>query len=472
MSLVKQNEGSFRDPANRVFSFNRDIYRAIFAAGVQDYTSAKSKGVYARLSEAGILVPHQEISIPPAAPEETVYCLRHVSLPMVSYPWEWSYTMLKEAALLHLDAMEILVPQGFWLRDGSALNVQYDGKGLRLIDTLSIGLRKKNHPWIAYRQFCSHFLAPLALAAYKDIRTLALWREYIDGYPLDLAIRMISFRKRYLSRLFIHLTLHARFQQKGQGNDQKGDYKAPIFSDASLLGLIRSLRRTVSSLRWKPHSSVWRQYQPGQNYGDNVLNLKKQNVDRIVGRLKPATVWDLGGNTGEFSSIAASHGSFVVSIDADPACTDHLYQRLKGDLQGKSILPLTMNLANPSPALGWNEKERYGLRDRGPADLVMALALVHHLVFSHNIPLPSIAEWLSSIGNHVVIEYISKNDPMVSLLLKARGNEHLPYSQDLFESSFAHHFSLLEKMELNSSRSLYLYAKKQIAYETNSSTDH
>jgi hypothetical protein len=379
---------------------------------------------------------------------------------MISYPWEWAFSMLKDAALLHLDAMEILLPQGFWLRDGSAINVQYDGQKLRLIDTLSIGLKKKDHPWIGYKQFCSHFLAPLALAAYGDIRTLALWREYVDGYPLDLAAHMIPFRKRYLSRLLIHLTLHARFQKKGQGDGRKGIYETPRFSEASLLGLIRSLRRTVLGLRWNEHLSLWRYYRAGQNYGDDGLLLKKEHIDRIVGALKPKIVWDLGANTGDFSAIAASHGSFVVSIDADPGCTDYLYNRLKDDLQGKSILPLTMNLANPTPALGWNEKERYSLRARGPADLVMALALVHHLVFSHNIPLPSIAEWLSSIGNHVAIEYVSGDDPMVSRLLRARGDEHLPYSRTLFESSFDRHFSIVEKTELTASRSLYLFSRK------------
>jgi len=457
---MMQDPGSFRDPANLVFSLNGNVHRAIFAPGVQDYVSAKNEGVYARLAEAGILLPHEEIDPPPSAPEGTLYCLRYEALPMISYPWEWSFSMLKDAALLHLDAMEILLPQGFWLRDGSAINVQYDGRGLRLIDTLSIGLKKKGHPWVAYKQFCSHFLAPLALAAHGDVRTLALWREYVDGYPLDLAAHMIPFPKRYLSRLFIHLTLHARFQQKGWGDRRIGTYETPRFSESSLLGLTRSLRHAIAGLRWNEHSSPWRQYHPAQNYGDGGLLLKKQHVDRIVGVLKPKIVWDLGGNTGEFSTIAASHGSFVVSIDGDPACTEHLCNRLKGDLRGKSVLPLTMNLANPTPALGWNEKERHSLRARGPADLVTALAFIHHLVFSHNIPLPSIAEWLSSIGNHVAVEYVSENDPMVSRFLRARGDEHLPYSQALFESSFARRFSILERTQLTASRSLYLLARK------------
>lgn len=459
---MMQDPGSFRDPANLVFTLDGDVYRAIFAPGAADYVSAKTGGVYTKLSEAGILLAHEEVSPPPSAPEGTLHCLRYKALPMISYPWEWSFSMLKDAALLHLDAMEMLLPQGFWLRDGSAVNVQYDGSRLRLIDTLSIGSMKKGSPWIAYRQFCSHFLAPLALAAYGDIRTLALWRTYVDGYPLDLAAAMIPPRRRYLSRLLVHLTLHARFQQKGQGGDGKGAYETPKFSYASLLGLVRSLRRTVAGLKWNAPSSLWRGYHSEQNYGGDGLLLKKELIDKLVHAMKPKLVWDLGGNTGEFSAIAASHGSFVVSIDGDPACTEHLYNRLKGDLQGKSILPLTIDLANPTPALGWNEKERSGLRARGRADLVMALALVHHLVFSHNIPLPLIAEWLDGIGDCAAVEFVSADDPMVKRLLRARGDEHLPYSQGLFESSFARYFRVIEKRALTASRSLWVFARKGV----------
>ncbi|MEA3222466.1 MAG: SAM-dependent methyltransferase, partial [Thermodesulfobacteriota bacterium] len=379
------NSGSFRDPSGYVFSRDGKIYRSIFEPGVKDFEATRDAGIYDKLIEDKLLLYHEEVDIGDLAPDGTVYCLNHPRLPMVSYPWEWPFSMLKEAALLHLDAMEILVAKGFWLRDASAFNVQYDGNRMRLIDTLSIGLRVPDSPWVAYKQFCSHFLAPLAMAAYCDIRTLSLWRNYIDGYPLDLATKMLPFWRLYRPGLFMHLTLHARFQDAADRKEDIGKAKLdkkPKVSDRGLIGLVRSLQRTVAGIKWKRSSRIWEEYGEIRTYEAEDVSQKSEYVNRVVQRLQPNMVWDLGANTGEFSLIAASHGSFVVSIDGDPACTEHVYQRLSRESGLKGILPLTMDLANPSPSLGWDNRERLSLRDRGPADLVLALALMHHLVLS------------------------------------------------------------------------------------------
>ncbi|MCK4604899.1 MAG: SAM-dependent methyltransferase, partial [Deltaproteobacteria bacterium] len=385
MARMTANSGSFRDPSGHVFSRDGKIYRSIFEPGVKDFEATRDAGIYDKLIEDKLLLYHEEVDIGDLAPDGTVYCLTHPRLPMVSYPWEWPFSMLKEAALLHLDAMEILVAKGFWLRDASAFNVQYDGNRMRLIDTLSIGRRVPDSPWVAYKQFCSHFLAPLAMAAYCDIRTLSLWRNYIDGYPLDLATKMLRFWRLYRPGLFMHLTLHARFQDVSDRKEDIGkaklDKKLKV-SDRGLIGLIRSLHRTIEGIKWKRFSKIWEKYGEIRTYEAEDVAQKSEYVDRVVQRLQPNMVWDLGANTGEFSLIAASHGSFVVSIDGDPACTEHVYQRLSRESGLKGILPLTMDLANPSPSLGWDNRERLSLRDRGPADLVLALALVHHLVLS------------------------------------------------------------------------------------------
>ena len=372
--------------------------------------------------------------------------------------------MLKDAALIHLDAMEILVPEGFWLRDASAFNVQYDGDRLRLIDTLSIGRRIPESPWVAYGQMCSHFLAPLAMAAYCDIRTLSLWQNYIDGYPLDLATKMLSFWRRYRPGLLMHLTLHARMQRLADRKEDIGKAKSdkkPVVTDRGLIGLIRSLRRTIERIKWKRVSKVWEEYDTIRTYKDKDVARKSEYVDSVVKKLQPKTVWDLGANTGEFSFIAASYGSFVVSIDGDPACTEHLYQKLSHESKIKAVLPLTMDLANPSPALGWNSCERLSLRERGPADMVLALALVHHLVLSSCVPLSLIAEWFGNLAKQLLVEFIPPTDPMVQKLLKNRRDEHLPYSLDVFQSSFGEFFSFADQTMLNNGRTLFLCERKR-----------
>ena len=454
------DSGSFRDPSGQVFSRDGKIYRAVFEPGVKDFETARDGGVYDKLIEAGLLLPHEEVSEYDHAPEGTVYCLMHPNLPMISYPWEWPFSMLKQAALIHLDAMEMLLEHDFWFRDASAFNVQYDGNGMRLIDTLSIGRRIPESPWVAYGQFCSHFLAPLALAAYGDIRTLSLWRSYIDGYPLDFAVKLLPFWRRCRPGSFMHLTLHARFQDVADRREdihKKKHVKKPKVSDRGLMGLIRSLRRTIEGIKWKRSSKIWEDYGEIRTYGEQDLAKKSEYVAKVVQRLKPAKVWDLGANTGEFSLIAASHGAFVVSIDGDPACTEYLYQKVSGENEAMRILPLTMDLANPSPGLGWSGSERLSLRDRGPADLALALALIHHLVFSSCVPLPLIAEWFGSLTNHLLVEFVPPTDPMVQKLLRNRSDEHLPYNLEVFNSSFGKFFSILEQTKLENGRTLYLY---------------
>ena len=329
------NTGSFRDPSGQVFELDGEVYRNVFEPGVGDFEAARHGGIYDRLIEAGLLISHEEVDFETSTPGGTVYRLRHPRLPMVSYPWEWPFSLLKDAALIHLEAMKMLVPLGFWLRDASAFNVQFDGDGIRLIDTLSIGRRIPESPWVAYGQFCGHFLGPLALAAYGDIRTLSLWRGHIDGYPLDLVSKMLPFSKRYRPGIFMHLTLHARAQGTADKKEDIGKVKQSgktKISDRSLLGIVHSLYGTIEKIRWKRTSEIWDEYADIRTYAAEDVSKKSEYVETVVKRLKPGVVWDLGANTGEFSLIAASHGAFVVSIDSDPGCTEYLYQKVSGQV--------------------------------------------------------------------------------------------------------------------------------------------
>jgi hypothetical protein len=453
--------GSFRDPAGRVWLRDGWAYRGVFSPGAHDYQAARDRGILGQLIQNGLLTPHEEIEVPPGDASGIVYCLRQRKIPLISYPWEWPFSMLQDAALLHLDLMEQLIPEGFWLRDASAFNVQFDGRRLVLIDTLSIGRRPPQSPWVAYQQFCSHFLGPLALAAFCDIRLLALWREFLDGVPLDLAVHLLPSLKWYHPGLFFHLTLHSRFIKRYAGKEgfESRAGRWTRLSNSSLLGLIHSLRRAVSRLQWSGKAEFWRDYQKFRPYQEKDLTRKKEYVQEVVRRIKPGTVWDLGGNVGEFSLIAAAEGAFVVSIDSDPSCTEYLYQVRKKEPSLGKVLPLTMNLANPSPGLGWDSRERVSLHDRGPADLVLVLALVHHLVLSSQVPLPLVAEWLSRISGYLLVEFVPPNDPMARRLLSS-GTLHHQYSRELFEESFRRFFDFTDKVQLENERILFLGKRK------------
>ncbi|MFO8164426.1 MAG: SAM-dependent methyltransferase [Thermodesulfobacteriota bacterium] len=460
---MPSDPGSFRDPSGSIFRKNGKIYRSIYKAGVRDFEAAQASGVYDQLIKSGILLPFQVIDTPEFAPDATIHCLSHPRLPMISYPWEWPFSLLKEAALIHLEAMEQLIPLGFWLRDASAFNVQYSGKRLCLIDTLSIGPKPPQSPWVAYGQFCSHFLAPLAMAAYCDVRTLSLWRSYMDGFPLDMAAKMLPFWRRYQPGLLMHLTLHARFQKT---SDRKEDIsktkpiKRSAVSDQGLLGIIRSLKTTIKGIKWQPVSNIWDSYQDIRTYKYEDVTKKSEFVDRVVGKLKPKLVWDLGANTGEFSFIAAAKGSFVVSLEEDSACTESIYQRVsKNDTQ--SVLPLTMDLSNPSPNLGWNNSERASLQARGPADLLLALALIHHLVLSRYVPLKMVAKWFGQLSEYLIVEFVPPEDPMVKKLLINRYDDHHPYNLETFKSSFGDIFHFIDQTTLPNGRILFFCKRIQ-----------
>lgn len=458
------NTGSFRDPSGCIFSADGSIYRSIFPPGMPDYEAAGDAGAYEKLIQQGLLIPHEETALSDGIPAGTVCCLQHPRIPMITYPWEWSFSMLKEAALLHLEIMEILVPMGFWLRDANAFNVQFDGEKLCLIDTLSVGRRVPDSPWPAYGQFCSHFLAPLAAAAYADIRLLSLWRGFINGFPLDLVAGILPHLKKYRPGLFMHLTLHSRYQSSADRKEDIGkeqsQSKSMKVSDRGLVGLIRSLKKTVQGIAWKSYSQIWEGYTEIRTYDSKDVEIKSAYVEKTVKELDASVVWDMGANTGEFSALAASQGAFVASIEGDPACTEYIYREISAGQKGKKILPLTMDLANPSPGLGWDSRERLSLKDRGPADLLMALALVHHLVFSCCIPFPLIAKWFSELAGHVLVEFVPPTDPMVKKLLKNRNGEHHPYDEKTFTSAFEKYFDSVDTISLQNGRSLYLYRSR------------
>lgn len=454
--------GSFRDPFGYVFREGPNVFRHVLRPGAVDYEAGRDSGVFGELIGAGLLIPHEELVDHACENKDVMYALAHPTIPIVSYPWEWCFSMLKDAALLHLEIMQRLVPRGFWLRDANAFNVQYDGQRILLIDTLSVGRRKADSPWVAYGQFCGQFLAPLAVAAYSDVRMLNLWRNFINGFPLDLSYSILPLGRRVSPRLLMHLGLHAKAQKIADRKENLGRgvmNKKPRVTDRGLMGLIGSLRHTVEGIKWKRASRIWEAYGDIRTYGEEDVALKADYVDKIVNRLKPETVWDLGANTGEFSIVAAAHSGLVVSIDGDAACTENLYLRIADGKAPRNILPITMDLANPSPGLGWENTERLSLSERGPADLILALALVHHLVLSSNIPFARVVQWLAAIGKNLLVEFIPYDDPMVEKLRRNRDGEHLPYGEDVFLRNIESAFDIQDRCELANGRVLFFCSK-------------
>jgi hypothetical protein len=350
---------------------------------------------------------------------------------------------------------------GMSLKDGSVYNIQFfQGKPI-LIDTLSFEPYAEGRPWVAYRQFCQHFLAPLALMSYTDIRLNHFFRIYIDGIPLDLASRLLPSRTWLRFALLAHLHLHAKSQLRYGG--KKIVTKKLNFSRQAFSGLIDNLETIVNKLDWRPTGTEWGEYYDDLNYSDNAFQHKYRIVAEFLEYDHPRNVWDLGANVGYFSAIAGKKGIPTIAFDIDPGAVEKFYRDCR-DRNEQSILPLLLDLTNPSPGLGWANKERSPLIERGPADTILALALIHHLAIGNNVPFDKIADFLSRICKMLIIEFVPKHDSQVQRLLVTREDIFNGYTQEYFEAEFKAYFDIIRSVSIDESeRTLYLMAKRENA---------
>ncbi len=445
--------GSFRDPSGFVFERDGVLRRQVNRGYQAHYDRLMSSGLYDKLVGNGLLVAHEE---EPAGEAPGAYKrIRPERVPFISYPYEWCFSQLQDAALATLRIQKTALDFGMTLKDASAYNLQYFEGRWVLIDTLSFETYAEGEPWAAYGQYCRHFLAPLTLMATRDYRLSSLLKHHIDGLPLDLVASLLPARTRLKPSLLIHLHLHARSQSRhAEAQIKPGAHKK--MSKLGLMGLIDSLESGTKSLSWKSHSDVWAHYYAETNYSDDAFEAKKQLVTEFLDQAAAADVWDLGANVGLFSRLAEERGIRTVSLDFDPASVEANYLECRKEGR-KLVLPLVMDLVNPSPRLGWAGAERESLADRGPADLAMALALIHHLVIANNVPLVDAARYFARLGRKLIIEFVPKSDSQVRRLLASRVDIFPDYTQEGFEQAFRGCFGIERREPIRGSeRRLYL----------------
>ena len=447
--------GSFRDPSGFVFTRSGVVYRQVNRVFQQEFEAVTGSGLYEELAGQRLIVRHEPVSLDLAASDDAAIVLRPEPVHFISYPYEWSFGQLKDAALLTLELQERALNRGMTLRDASAYNVQFEAGGPVFIDTLSFEPRREGAPWSAYRQFCEHFLVPLALMSRVDIDLGALQRSNIDGIPLELGNQLLGGRSWRSLGLLFHVRLHAMAQRRYR-DKAPGAQATRSVTMATVQGLVRSLRSLVERLDWNPGGTEWADYTTDNNYSAEAAQAKQALVTGMLRRRSPATVWDLGANTGDYSRAARTVAARVVSFDIDPAAVERNYRRVRADGE-TGILPLRMDLTNPSPALGWGHRERQSLEERGPADALLALALVHHLAIGHNLPLERIADGFARLGRALVIEFVPKSDSQVQRMLRSRPDIFPSYTREGFEAAFRKSFTI-EAVEpvSGSERVLYL----------------
>jgi ribosomal protein L11 methylase PrmA len=337
--------------------------------------------------------------------------IQHPRLDFISYPYEWSFSGLRAAALLTLDLHLDALPHGLTLSDASAYNVQFVGPRPIFIDYLSLIRYEAGEIWLGYRQFCEQFLNPLLLTAKTGVAFQGWYRGSPDGLSSADLGALLPLRSKLDPRIALHVLLQGRMQRSVTAKRTSIAKKIRL-SQTALENNLRSVRAWVAKLEpLTSRRTPWQSYERTVQYTGEERAIKARFIGEVVAAAHPRTVWDLGCNSGEYSEIALSSGAqTVIGFEPDLGALEAAYRRAV--TKRLNFLPLALDLTNPSPSLGWRNQERLGLTERRNADLVLCLALLHHLVLGRNLPLAQVLEWLVSLAPRGVVEFVPKEDPM------------------------------------------------------------
>ncbi len=469
--------GSFRDRSSRVFVADGQVYRALSSDGLAEWRQVAAKPYFQKLLADGRVIATQEVEAAEAARllagTRFEGVVRHARVPFISYPYEWSFGMLKDAAALQLDILLESIRNGTMLKDASPYNVQFCGSQATFIDVGSFEKHESGRPWSAYQQFCELFLFPLMLQAYRGIDFTSLLRGELEGVSVEQCFRMLRLRDWFRAGVFPHVVLH---HWLGRAADQKNTSTLNSvvqsgFNDELVIHNLERLRKLIRKLRWSPQGQPWVDYDQTSQMVAQDSDRKAAFVSEVSQSQKWNLVWDLGCNRGRYSLIAAEHASYVLAMDFDPGCVELLYQDLK-QKPVNNVLPLVMNVANQSPALGWRGTERLRLEHRGKPDLVLCLGLIHHLVLSANLPLPDVIDWLHSLQATVILEFPTRQDPMVLSLLRNKKDQYHDYSLEQAEALLNARFHIAKREQLPSSERVLFHCQPRLTGTTGGTGDH
>lgn len=453
-------KSSFRDPSGFVFKEGGQIFRAISDTYKPTWEQLKQTSVMTKAVEKKLVLPFTDVS--DRFPDYPC-TITTPSIPFISYPYEWCFGQLKDAALHTLKLQILCLENGCSLKDASAYNIQFEGVNTQFVDHLSVDIRKDDKPWGAYLQFCKHFYAGLILTSYHGFSILKLFSNWIDGLPLDFASTLLPLRSYLSPSVAIHIHAHAKMQSKhSDARKSSAKVKGLNISRGSLIKLCQSLYSSIEQTRLPQIKTEWGNYYQDTNYTEQGEADKKEVIERIASGNPGNLAVDLGANTGVYSKILSRHYSYVLACDIDVLAVEKHYQSLKNE-KVNNILPLVLDLSNPSSAIGWANEERDSFQTRCQADCVSALALIHHLVMTAGIPFALIAEYFAKLLKRegiLIIEFVPKNDSQVERLLAAREDIFTDYCKQNFVEAFCQYFDLIDEYPISdSSRTVYVFKK-------------
>ncbi len=459
MIILKRDPSSFHDPAGYVFFQENRVFRYINQSIKDEFNTVDQSGCLQKfitehkLVDYTILSDSQKNQLSP----EAALILEHPKLPFISYAYEWSFNMLQSAALLHLELHLASLEQNITMIDSTSFNIQFLGNQPCFIDHLSFRPYIENDIWWGYQSFCQQFLNPLLLQAYCKVDFQPWLKGGFATIPLTDLYEILPWHKKFNWRVFFHLGLQTKLQHKSSKKQSPATKKIRLPKSA-LINLLKSMHTWVKSITpHYQHIYEWQDYENLHLYSELAISEKKAFVAEFCQATNPICLWDLGCNQGEFSKTALENtAKYVIGFDIDPATIDKAL--LFSKKYQLNFLPLVMNFANPSPALGWNNKERKSLSERNNADSLLALALIHHLRIQNNVPLSEIINYLFSIASTGVIEFVPKTDPKVQLMLKFRQDIFMDYDYNNFIKLIQEKAAIIKTTSLtNTERKLIWY---------------
>lgn len=437
MTLAQPVSGSHRDPAGGVHRLGDRILRTVSPDHEADFAAALRTGLLDRLADAGRIVAFEPIDLPPAALglAGASRILEHPRLPFISHPYEWSFEALRAAALHHLDVHLEAMEGDLTLSDASAYNIQFLGTKPIFIDLLSFRPYRDGEIWVGYRQFCEQFLNPLLLCAATGVMPNAWYRGALEGIRTSDLRRLLPWRMLLSRRILLHVVAHSALETvEPSPSDSAATAAMAKLPRGSFLHLLQDMRKWLAGLAPKGSRSLWRDYVTTCSYTDVEQQTKRAEVAAFAASVKPKMLWDIGCNTGEYALLALKSGAErAIGWDSDPAAVDIAFRAARD--AGAKLTPLVGDLANPSPSQGWCQAERAGMHERSSADAVMALAVIHHLLFSANVPLQQSIRWIVGLAPRGLVEFVPPDDVQVQQMRARRTGTHHPYDREHFTAA-------------------------------------
>lgn len=451
--------GSFRDPGGRVFHAGEAICRAVMDTAADNFLRASQSGVLRRLVDQGKLVDFTDVTDAAAALgiRDAQILLSHPRIPFISYPYEWSFSLHKAAALFHLDLQLTLLEQGFTLSDATAYNVQFDGTRPVFIDHLSIRPYEEGEIWAGHRQFCMQFLNPLLMWSALDVQPNHWFRGSLEGIAPEELAKLLPLRKRLGWTVLTHVVAQAAMQNRSvRTTTGSSRYRNAKLPRTGFEGILRGLRSSIAKMEVPSHKTVWGDYAGNTSYRGPEAETKHNFVKEMVGAVRPELLYDLGCNSGDYSKSALEAGAAkVIGFDFDHGALEVAFRRAHAE--NLDLLPVWLDAANPSPQQGWGQVERMGLSGRADAGAMLALAFIHHLAIGRNVPLDMATDWLVSMAPVGVIEFPHKSDPMVQVLLSQRPDIFPDYDNQAFAEILAARARIVKSVDVLPTRTLYWY---------------